>query len=76
MNLSNFAILSIKGSDYCSIISLIIKNEAINVIQKCRFDRKIRNIMKHKINKQVSKWVKNVSHLVILKLKKIKILLQ
>ena len=29
MDLSNFAILSIKGSDYCSIISLIIKNEAI-----------------------------------------------
>ena len=34
MNLSNIAILNIKkGSDYCGIISLISKNEAINLMQ-------------------------------------------
>ena len=33
MNLSDIAILNVKGSDYRSIISLISKNEAINVMQ-------------------------------------------
>ena len=33
VNLSNIAILNIKGSDYCYIISLIRKNEAINLMQ-------------------------------------------
>ena len=33
MNLSDIAILNIKGSDYCCIISLISKNEAINLMQ-------------------------------------------
>ena len=32
MNLSDIAILIIKGSDYCCIISLIRKNEAINLM--------------------------------------------
>ena len=32
MNLSNIAILNIKSSDYCFIISLISKSETINVI--------------------------------------------
>ena len=32
-NLSNIAILNIKGSDYCCIISLISKNEAIKLLQ-------------------------------------------
>ena len=32
MNLSNIAILNIKGSDYCCIISGISKNEAINLM--------------------------------------------
>ena len=31
MNLSDIAILNIKGSDYCCIISLISKNDAINL---------------------------------------------
>ena len=30
---SNIAILHIKGSDYCCIISLISKNETINLLQ-------------------------------------------
>ena len=34
MNFSNIAILKIKGSSYCCIISLISKNEAINLMQK------------------------------------------
>ena len=33
MNLSDIAILSIKGSDYCCIISFISQNEAINLMQ-------------------------------------------
>ena len=33
IDLSNFAILNIKGSDYCCIIGLISKNEAINLLQ-------------------------------------------
>ena len=33
MNLSDIAILNIKGSDYCCIISLINKNEAMNLMQ-------------------------------------------
>ena len=32
-NFSNIAILNIKGSDYCCIISLISKNEAMNLLQ-------------------------------------------
>ena len=33
VNLRDIAILNIKGSNYCCIISLISKNEAINLIQ-------------------------------------------
>ena len=33
MNLSDITILNIKGSDYRCIISLISKNEAINLLQ-------------------------------------------
>ena len=33
MNLSDIAILNIKGSDYHGIISLISKNEVINLMQ-------------------------------------------
>ena len=36
MNLSDIAILNIKGSDYCCIISLFSKNEAIDVIQNAQ----------------------------------------
>ena len=32
INLSDAAILNIKGSDYCCIISLISKSEAINLL--------------------------------------------
>ena len=55
---SNIAILNIKVSDYCCIISLISKNEAINLMQNvenCKFEKK-------KINKifwkHIKKWKK------------------
>ena len=40
MNLSDIAILNIKGSDYCCIISLISKNEAINLMQNADLTEK------------------------------------
>ena len=40
INLTQIAILKIKGSDYCCIISLISKNEAINLIQNVDLTRK------------------------------------
>ena len=40
MKLSNIDILNIKGSDYCCIISLICKNEAINLIQNADLAKK------------------------------------
>ena len=33
VNLRDIAILNIKGSDYCCIISSVSKNEAINLLQ-------------------------------------------
>ena len=40
MNLSNIALLNIKGSDYHCIISLISKNEAINLMQNADLTEK------------------------------------
>ena len=40
INLSDIAILNIKGSDHCSNISLISKNEAINLIQNADLTEK------------------------------------
>ena len=40
MNLSDIAILSIKGSDYRSIIRLISKNEAIKLMQNADLSKK------------------------------------
>ena len=42
MNLSGIAILNIKDSDYRCIISLISKNEAIQLIQNADLTRKSR----------------------------------
>ena len=41
MNLSDIAILNIKGSDYRCIISLISKNEAIKLLQNAHFTKKV-----------------------------------
>ena len=40
VNLSYIAILSIKGADYCCIISGINGNEAINLIQNADLTKK------------------------------------
>ena len=40
MNLRDIAILNIKGSAYGSIISLISKNEAINLMQNADLTKK------------------------------------
>ena len=40
ISLSNIAILNIKGSDYCCIISLISKNEAIKLLQNADLTEK------------------------------------
>ena len=48
VNLSDIASLDIKGSDYHFIISLISKNEAINMMQNADLTEKKQNIIKHK----------------------------
>ena len=48
MNLSDIAILNIEGSDYHCVISLISKNEAINLMQNADLTKKTRNIIKLK----------------------------
>ena len=40
VNLCDIAILNIKGSDYRCVISLISKNEAINLLQKADLTEK------------------------------------
>ena len=40
IKLSDIAILQIKDSDYCCIVSLISKNEAINLIQNADLTKK------------------------------------
>ena len=44
INLSDIAILNIKGSDYFCIISLISKNEAINLLQNSDLTEKCRTL--------------------------------
>ena len=44
MNLSDIAILNIKGSEYRCIISLISKNEAINLMQNADLNKKSRTL--------------------------------
>ena len=41
MNLSDIAILNIKGSNYHCIISLISKNEALKLIQNADLTKKV-----------------------------------
>ena len=48
MNLSDIAILNIKGSDYGCIVSLISKNKTISLMQNTDLTEKKRNIIKHK----------------------------
>ena len=48
MNLSDIAIINIKGSDYRCIISLISENEAINLMQNADLTKKSINYKKYK----------------------------
>ena len=40
VNLGEIAVLNIKGSDYCCIISLISKKEGINLLQNADWTEK------------------------------------
>ena len=42
INLSDIAILNVKGSNYCGIICEIIKNDAMNIMQNAYFTGKSR----------------------------------
>ena len=48
MKLSNIAVLSIKGADYCCIITGISKSEAINLMQNIFLSEKKWDIIKYK----------------------------
>ena len=52
MKLSNIAILNIKGTGYCCIISLFSKNEAINFMQNADLTEKVEHyILRKKLYK-------------------------
>ena len=46
IDLSDFAISNIKGSDYCCINSLISKCEAINILQNTDLTEKVEHYKK------------------------------
>ena len=46
MNLSDIAILNVKGFYYCCIIRLISKNEAINLMQNADLTEKAKHYVK------------------------------
>ena len=48
MKLSNIAVLSINGADYCCIITGISKSEAINLMQNIFLSKKKWYIIKYK----------------------------
>ena len=48
MDLSDIAILDIKGSDYCCIISLISRNKVIHLMQNADLTKKVEHYQKHK----------------------------
>ena len=43
MNLRDIATLNIKGSDYCCIVSLIIKNEVISLMQSANLTQDVKH---------------------------------
>ena len=55
INLSDIALLNIKGSDYCCIVSLISKNEPINLIQNTDLTEKNETLQNIKINFHIQK---------------------
>ena len=61
MSLSDIAVLNIKGSDYCCIISLISKNEAINLLQNADLTEKSGTNLK--VNIKMEKKVIKFGHI-------------
>ena len=55
INLSNIAILNIKGSDYHCIITLISKNEPINLLQNADLAEKSEILQKRR-----KLWIKKI----------------
>ena len=55
INLSNIAILNIKGSDYHCIITLISKNEPINLLQNADLAEKSETLQKRR-----KLWIKKI----------------
>ena len=51
INLSDIAILKLKGPNYCCIDSLISKNEALNVLQNADQTRKAGSLLIKKYGK-------------------------
>ena len=58
MNLRNITIFNIKGSDYCCIIKLISKNEAIELMQNADLTEKSATLQSIKIYFHIQKWFK------------------
>ena len=58
MNLTDIAILNIKGSDYRCIISLFSKNEAMHLMQNADLTEKSGTLKSIKIYYHIYKWVK------------------
>ena len=69
---SDITILNINGSDYLCIVSLISKNDSINLMENADLTEKSR-VLKNKkdLFSYEKNWVKKFYDLVILKLKKI-----
>ena len=61
MSLSDIAVLNIKGSDYCCIISLISKNEAINLLQNADLTEKSGTNLK--VNIKMEKTIIKFGHI-------------
>ena len=56
VNLTDIAILNSEGSDYCCIISLISKNETINLLRNAALIEKVKH---YKLNKNFEIIYKN-----------------
>ena len=58
ISLSNIAVLNIKGCDYRCIISLISKNEAINLLQNDSLTKKAKDYKMQKYKKFLKAYIK------------------
>ena len=58
INLSDIAILNIKGTDHCCIITLISKDDAINLLQNAELTEKSGTLLKKLQIKKILKFFK------------------